>query len=241
MSLASPRVRHLVLMVEDLDATADRLRTTFGLLDPFPDPIAGEFGLRNQIFALGDTFVEVCQPVSPDAAGQRHLDRAGEGGYMVIFQVPDLDVARGHVDAAGARVVWEGARPGIRGMHLHPRDVPGTIMSLDEATPADAWPWGGPAWDAGPGPSAPLDVAAIEIGVRDPDAVARRWATVLGLPEPAHDDATALPVAAGPTVRLVADDRQSGLRAITLRPRDGRAIAPVRIGGVRFDGAAVAG
>jgi len=131
----------------DCGLVAGELGRTFDWPQPFADPGVAQFGLCNAVFAAGDTFVEVVAPVEPGTAAGRYLERrGGGGGYMAIFQVPDLAAARRRVDLLGVRVVWTADLPDIAGTHLHPGDVPGAIVSLDWADPAESWRWAGPSW-----------------------------------------------------------------------------------------------
>jgi len=216
--MADVRLRQAVLVAADLDAVCDRLRDELGLREPFADPGVGEFGLRNAVFALGDTFLEVVSPVEEGTAAGRHLERhGGDGGYMVIFQVDDLDAARERVRQMGIRVVWQIDLDDISGTHLHPADMRGAIVSLDRPDPPHSWRWGGPAWESR---AAPARVLGGTIAVRDPDAVAARWSDVLGVP------------AAQAGITFAADDAEPGLTEITIAA-PGRE-EPVEIGGVRF-------
>ena len=62
----------------------------------------GAFGLRNAVFAIGDTFLEVVAPVRDDTTAGRYLERrGGDGGYMALFQVPDVADARRRVADLG--------------------------------------------------------------------------------------------------------------------------------------------
>src|SRR5271157_5338023 len=89
------RLRQAVLVAADLEPAATMLREGLGLLEPFRDPGVGEFGLENVVFALGDCFLEVVSPTRPDTAAGRYLARhGGDGGYMVIFDLEDLEGAR---------------------------------------------------------------------------------------------------------------------------------------------------
>lgn len=45
-----------------------------------------------------------------------------------------------------SRVVFTAAKPGITGVHLHPKDVGAAILSVDQADEWDEWPWAGPRW-----------------------------------------------------------------------------------------------
>lgn len=177
------RLRQAVLVARELEPVARQLRGVLRLGEPFRDPGVGEFGLANVVFALGDCFVEIVSPVRADTAAGRHLERhGGDGGYMVLFDVEDLEGARERAAAMGVRVVWQIDLPDISGTHLHPADMRGAIVSLDRSRPYGSWRWGGPRWTGGTSVGAPGELAGIGVAVADPEAVAARWAHVLGVP-----------------------------------------------------------
>lgn len=177
------RLRQAVLVAQELEPVAAALRTALSLGEPFRDPGVGEFGLANTVFAVGDCFLEVISPTQPETAAGRYLTRhGGDGGYMVIFDLEDLDGARSRALGLGVRVVWQLDLPDISGTHLHPADMRGAIVSLDQSRPYGSWRWGGPQWTAQIGPSAPGRLAGITVAVGDPQAVAARWSEVLGVP-----------------------------------------------------------
>ena len=123
-------------MARDCAQVAGELHQAFGWSAPFHDPGVGQFGLTNAVFAAGDTFVEVVAPVQPGTTAGRYLERqGGDGGYMAIFQVPDLAAARRRIASLGVRVVWTADLPDIAGMKVGPGDVPGAIVSVDWAAP----------------------------------------------------------------------------------------------------------
>ena len=180
--LSGPRLRQVALVARDCAQVAGDLSRAFGWPPPFHDPGVGRFGLTNAVFAAGDTFVEVVAPAQPDTTAGRYLERrGGDGGYMAIFQVPDLAAARRRVADLGVRVVWATDLPDIAGTHLHPRDVPGAIVSLDWAAPEQSWRWAGPSWTGRVPDQAPGGLTGLTVEVSDPAAAARRWAAVLGI------------------------------------------------------------
>ena len=155
-----PRLRQVALAVRELQPVAGALGEAFGWTEPFQDPGVGEFGLQNAVFTAGDTFVEVVSPVREGTTAGRYLERrGGDTGYMAIFQVADVRAARERVAAAGIRVVWQADLADVAGTHLHPRDVPGAIVSIDWADPPGSWRWAGPAWT---GAAAPHDIVGPE-------------------------------------------------------------------------------
>ena len=176
-----PRLRQVALVAAELAPVSERLRADLGLDQPYADPGVGEFGLENAVFAVGDTFLEVVAPVREGTTAGRYLAKRGsDGGYMAIFQVADIDEARKRVADLGARVVWQADLDDIAGTHLHPRDVPGAIVSLDWADPPGSWRWAGPAW-TGAEPVREGGITAIAVETPEPERLARRWAEVLGV------------------------------------------------------------
>jgi Glyoxalase-like domain len=231
-------LRQVAVVARDCGQVAGELRRAFGWPPPFRDPGVGQFGLTNAVFAVGDTFVEVVAPARPDTTAGRYLGRrGGDGGYMAIFQVPDLAAARRRVDGLGVRVVWSADLPDIAATHLHPRDVPGAIVSLDWATPEQSWRWAGPSWTGRVPGHAPGGVTGLTIEVHDPPAAARRWAAVLGMSAVGRADITVLELpAAGQRLRFVPAQagRGEGITEVTIGGLPGG--APRVIGGVRFAG-----
>ena len=168
-------------MARDLEPVYERLREALGLGDPFRDPGVGVFGLHNVVCALGEDFLEVVSPTREGTAAGRHLERRGEGGYMLIFQLDDLASARERAQALGVRTVWSIDIDDISASHLHPADLGGTIISIDRPLPPESWRWGGPDWIGHAAAGAPGRLAGVTVSVPDPNSVAARWAEVLGL------------------------------------------------------------
>ncbi len=154
---------------------------------------------------------------------------------MAIFQLPDLTAARRRVADLGVRVIWTSDLPDIAGTHLHPKDVPGAIVSLDWADPAESWRWAGPSWTGRAPEHAQGGITGLTIEVADPTAAAQRWAAVLGLS--ARGDATATVVELPDSrqwLRFVpaAADGSEGIIGVTLAGLAGA--RPARVGGVSF-------
>lgn len=234
--ITGPRLRQVALVARDCDQVAGQLRQAFGWAQPFQDPGVGQFGLTNAVFAAGDTFVEVVAPIRADTTAGRYLGRrGGDGGYMAIFQLPDLATARRRVADLGVRVVWTADLPDIAGTHLHPKDVPGAIVSLDWADPPQSWRWAGPAWTGQAAEHVPGGVTGLTVEVLDPAAAARCWAAVLGLA--ARDDGQTAVVElpdSGQVLRFrpARAGRGEGITEVTIAGLPGG--RPAEIGGVSF-------
>jgi hypothetical protein len=231
-----PRLRQVALATKDLAATSDRLQRSFGWEDPFHDPGVGAFGLENAVFAVGDTFVEVVAPVRENTTAGRYIEsRGGDTGYMAIFQVEELEGARARIDAAGIRTVWKSDLADIAGTHLHPKDVPGAIVSIDWADPPGSWRWAGPSWTGTAATRSAGGITGITVEVEDPLAAAERWALAVGVEWTKEG--------AGAVISLF--DAKQELRFVTLEGVHAGGINEIRlsgcapkvdavIGGVRF-------
>src|SRR5580692_9687540 len=99
------RLRQIALVAQDLAAAQADIAAVLGLDYAYDDPGVGKFGLRNAVFPIGETFLEVVSPKQDGTTAGRLLEkRGGDGGYMVILQVHDIKKARAQIAAAGARV-----------------------------------------------------------------------------------------------------------------------------------------
>jgi hypothetical protein len=154
---------------------------------------------------------------------------------MAIFQLPDLTEARRRVAEAGIRVIWSADLPDIAGTHLHPKDVPGAIVSLDWADPPHSWHWAGPQWTGGAPEHAGEGLAGVTVEAADPAAAAGRWAEALGLTAVVSGgDSTVELATARQELRFVPVTSERGEGITEVRLSTERERPPVQIAGVRF-------
>ena len=166
------RLRQLVIATSEIDPLADSICDLFELRRTFSDPELIVFGLKNVLIPLGDTFLELVTPVKDNTAAERFLKkREGDGGYMVIVDSLDLDKERKRLKTLELDIVWHENRKtdGIHGqaLHLHPKQVGGAILSIDNMKPASSWLWAGRNWEN-------------DINSPDPDNLLCNWERALG-------------------------------------------------------------
>lgn len=207
------RLRQIALVAENLAAAEAELTALLGVHVCYVDPAVGKFGLENILMPLGETLLEVVSPKEQGTTAERLLDkRGGDGGYMTIFQVRDFAEARERIEAADARIVAERHGENYDFAHIHPKDIGGAIVSVDEMRPWDHWEWAGPKWRDFIDTSVTTGIVGAEIQSDDPAATAARWADVLGLAINVRGDEIMLPLEGG-AVRFVEteDGRGDGL------------------------------
>ena len=219
------RLRQIALVAREMKPVREALYELLGVDDAFIDPKIAKFGLENIVMTVGDTFLEVVCPVQEGTTAGRLLDRrGGDGGYMVIVQVDDLAAEKERLAATDIETVWEADIGHAKAIHLHPRDVPGAIASLDQMDPPEAWYWAGTDWNERTARNAG-NIVAAEVQSDDPVATAAKWSLAYDHP---IDDSSGVPTMNYGTteVRFVAaeDGRGTGLRAIDVEAIDRDAI-----------------
>jgi hypothetical protein len=176
-------------------------------------------------------------PTQPDTAAARYLDRrGGDSGYMAMFQVPDIADSRRRLAQLGVRVVWTADLEDISGTHLHPKDVPGAIVSLDWANPPGSWRWAGPAWTGGEPSHPPGGITGLTIEVAEPSAAAGRWADILATSVEADSQSARVVLGSKQELRFVsrADGRSEGITELRIAVPQLSTSRMSEVSGVRF-------
>lgn len=175
------RLRQIALVASELRPVERAICDQLGLEVCYRDPGLSHFGLRHGLYAIGDRLLEVVVPKRDGTTAGRYLERrGGDGGYMVILQTDDVQREKARIESADFRIVHEGGTQGdgeeIHGIHLHPKDTGGAILSIDEANPVASWGWAGHDWQYHSLDGVVTDLVAVDIQADDPDAVGERWA-----------------------------------------------------------------
>jgi hypothetical protein len=221
------RLRQIALVGEDLAACEADIRAILGLDYAYDDPGVGAFGLKNAVFPVGETFLEVVSPKEAGTTAGRLLEkRGGDGGYMAIFQVRDIAAARSRLQAAGARTVANADRDGVHMTHIHPKDIGGAIVSVDQMEPWERWEWGGPIWRDHMRTDTSVGITGAELQSDDPEAMAKRWSEILGPAVEKADGGWRMRLDDGGEIRFVTavDGRGEGLGSFDVAVRDPDAV-----------------
>lgn len=220
------RIRQIALVGEDLAAAKADIVDVLGLGGDYADPGVKKYGLHNAVWPIGDTFLEVVSPTQEGTTAGRLLEkRGGDGGYMVILQVDDIQAARELATAKGVRFADKFDGDGVHFTHLHPKDVGGAILSLDEMVPYERWEWGGPNWKDNVRTDVSTKIVGAELQADDPDAMSKRWAEVLGRERTGAGDAWKIPLEGG-EIRFspARDGRGDGVAAFDVAVHDPEAV-----------------
>ena len=179
------RLRQLVIATSEIEVLADKICDLFELRKTFSDPELIVFGLENVLIPLGDTFLELVTPVKENTSAERFLEkRGGDGGYMVIVDSLDLEKERKRLETSKMDIVWHENRKadGIHGqsLHLHPKQVGGAILSIDNMNPKSSWLWAGSEWEKDINKSLVSHISGVNICSPYPDNLLSNWEKALG-------------------------------------------------------------
>ncbi len=126
------RLRQCVFVCKDLESSREELCDISGIEVAYRDPGVAKWGLVNVVCPTGHDFLEIVTPFQEGTSAGRYIDRRkGDGGYMVILQVPDAAAERQRVTGLGIRAVAQKDLPEYQYTHFHPSDTTGVLLSLD--------------------------------------------------------------------------------------------------------------
>jgi methylmalonyl-CoA/ethylmalonyl-CoA epimerase len=125
-------VDHVGVAVEDIDATLAIYRDVLGMPLVHRETVS-EQGVDAALLDVGDSHVELLQPLGPDTAVGKFLARRGPGLHHVAYRVESIEETLQTLSAAGVRLIDEAPRTGIRGSlvaFLHPSSTGGVLTEI---------------------------------------------------------------------------------------------------------------
>jgi len=126
------QISHLGIAVKDLEEAREFYRSILGLESS--DPIIGGDGtIKVSMVEIGNTLIELLQPIGNEGVIAKFLEKRGEGFHHICYEVDDINAEISSLKAAGMEILGE-PRPGAEGMSvfLHPRGTHGVLVELVE-------------------------------------------------------------------------------------------------------------
>ncbi|HTR73348.1 MAG TPA: methylmalonyl-CoA epimerase [Solirubrobacteraceae bacterium] len=107
------RIDHVGVAVEEIDGALAIYRDLFAL-DVAHREIVTEQGVEAVLLDVGESHVELLAPLSEDTPVGRFLAKRGPGLHHVAYQVSDIESVLAKLKQAGAGLIDEQPRVGIR-------------------------------------------------------------------------------------------------------------------------------
>lgn len=126
------KVDHIGIATREIDAALALWRDSLGLEIDSTEEVA-EQGVRVTMLSIGESHIELLEPLSESSPVGKFLDKRGPGIHHVAIQVADIRVALAQLKEKGTRLIDEIPRRGARGClvaFIHPSSTNGVLLEL---------------------------------------------------------------------------------------------------------------
>ena len=125
-------IDHVGVAVPSIDLALALYRDTLGMPLVHRETVT-EQGVDAALLDVGDGHIELLEPLGPDTAVGKFLDRRGPGIHHVAYRVVSVQDTLDACAAAGLRLIDKTPRTGIRGSRvafLHPSATGGVLTEI---------------------------------------------------------------------------------------------------------------
>ena len=126
------KVDHIGIAVKDLQDTLNLYKKILDNSEVQIEEVPTE-KVRVATIPLGDTRIELLEPMSDESAIAKFIKEKGEGVHHIAVAVEDIKASIGKLSAEGLRVLYPEPRPGSHGKMItfvHPKSTRGVLLEL---------------------------------------------------------------------------------------------------------------
>jgi methylmalonyl-CoA/ethylmalonyl-CoA epimerase len=128
------KVDHIGIATNQLADSLAMWRDALGLEVDSTETVADQ-GVKIAMLALGETHVELLEPLSPDSPIGKFLAKRGPGIHHIAVEVKDIRASLAALAEKGARLIDREPRVGAGGClvaFIHPSSTNGVLLELVE-------------------------------------------------------------------------------------------------------------
>ena len=128
------KISHIGVAVRSLEEQVPFYRDVLGLEYAGAETVEDQ-KVKVAFFKVGDTRIELLEPLSEDSPVAKFIEKRGEGVHHIAYQVESCDAALKKMEEAGLRLIDREPRKGAGGhkiAFLHPRSTHGILTELTE-------------------------------------------------------------------------------------------------------------
>ena len=127
-------IDHVGIAVKDIEEALDFFYRVFGAAKAEVESLPDQ-GVRATLIAVGQTRLELLEPLTEDSPVGRFLERRGEGLHHLALNVTDLPRKLSILEEQGVELLDREPREGLSGSiaFVHPRSVFGILTELVES------------------------------------------------------------------------------------------------------------
>jgi len=129
------KINHVAIVVEDIDSALGFWRDVLGLALDHIEEVPSQAS-KVAFIPLGNSEVELVEPIAPDSGLSKYLEKRGEGLHHLCLEVEDIEGMLASLKEKGARLINETPLelPGRKMAFIHPKTANGVLIELYELT-----------------------------------------------------------------------------------------------------------
>lgn len=123
------KIHHVGIVVRSLDAAFAFYRDALSL-PVHKEAVIQDQGVRAALLTIGESEIELLEPIAPGTGVARFLEQRGEGLHHLCFETDDVNNELETAKRRGVRLIDQQTRPGLAGMicFLHPKSNHGVLI-----------------------------------------------------------------------------------------------------------------
>ncbi|HEY6189355.1 MAG TPA: methylmalonyl-CoA epimerase [Pyrinomonadaceae bacterium] len=132
------KIEHIGIATRELSEALGFWRDALGLEVIETEEVADQ-GVRVAMLPIGETRVELLEPLSEASPVAKFLEKRGAGVHHIAVRVDDIRATLAHMKKQGLRLIDETPRVGAGGClvaFIHPSSAQGVLLELVEHTPS---------------------------------------------------------------------------------------------------------
>jgi methylmalonyl-CoA/ethylmalonyl-CoA epimerase len=126
------KLDHIGIAIKTLDEGLALWQDALGLQVDHTEEVT-EQGVRIAMLSIGETHIELLEPLSETSPVGKFLEKRGPGIHHVAISVADIRAALADLKARGTRLIDESPRTGAGGClvaFVHPSSANGVLLEL---------------------------------------------------------------------------------------------------------------
>jgi len=126
------KIHHIGIATSEIGGAAEMWDDLLGLRADHTEEVAGQ-KVRVCMLPLGESRLELVEPMSPDSPISKFLEKRGGGIHHIALSVEDIRATLQGLKQKGARLIDEEPRAGAGGClvaFIHPSSTGGVLLEL---------------------------------------------------------------------------------------------------------------
>lgn len=132
--MSGKRVDHIAIAVKNLESALSFYKDQLGV-DLIDIETVSEQGVKVAKLDIGNTHIELLEPLGEDTPVGRFIEKRGEGLHHICMGVEDIDTGIEGLKKSGVRLIDETPKIGAGGAKIafvHPKSTGGVLLELSQ-------------------------------------------------------------------------------------------------------------